>query len=412
MELLSRVKKHGKRIGIIVFTVLMVTVAVGGSYIYSNIYREQVIREYIILGGEKPGYASLNVVASYHIALIRDGRVVEERVKENDPITIQWYRLVANMMLGFVRKSGNSQAWFATDGNTYRWIDIEQVGYNSSLRIVLGTGAGTPSRNDYKMFAEYTSDTPSMSVVDDQANNRYVVTATKSFTITSSATLTEVGLYLYVDVDTSGGTNGKYILIAHDIINPPVSVVTGDTVTVTYTITIPYNTNGPFTRWFYNALISYFLGYKGTTGNQLGLKAESGNWGSIDTGGDYHIYPYDNIAGEYTYIEVGSGKSTVSPFFETYVLASLTQRMRNDDAQFYVEANETSTSFVVRYIVSFSFTSSTTVSEIGVSYYTDRDGSGVAGDYYLWLYWALSTPVSISAGNGLRVEVIIVIPYA
>jgi len=161
-------------------------------------------------------------------------------------------------------------------------------------------------------------------------------------------------------------------------------------------------------------LINYWLGYKGTTGNSLTLKAESGNTGNIDTIYDYMSNwdsPSDKVDGEYVYIEVGSGSSTASPLFETYTLSNLLQRQNNIGSQFIAETNETNT-FTIHYIVSFTFTSSTSITEIGVSYYTDRDGSkNYTGDYYLWLYWSLPSAIDVDAGNGLRVEITIEIPY-
>jgi len=41
---------------------------------------------------------SLAPVASYHLKVIRNGRIVEERVKTGDPATLQWYKLVADWL--------------------------------------------------------------------------------------------------------------------------------------------------------------------------------------------------------------------------------------------------------------------------------------------------------------------------
>ncbi len=369
----------------------------------------------ILFGKEsnEPNTASLKITASYHIKVYRDGKLVAERHKENDPITIQWYRMVANMMFGFIRSG--ALTWYDTEYNSRTWVDTDQYGIDPKMYIALGSGSGTPSLYDYKLFNEVTKDVASMSVTVDSVNERYIVMYTKTFTITSGFTLTEVGLVLYVDVDTTNSKTGRYLLVAHDSVSPSIDLASGDSVSITYQLTIPYNSNGVFTRWFYNALINYWLGYKGTTGSSLTLKAESGYTGIIDTAADeYYNYdhdPCDIVDGEYTYIEIGKGSSTTSPLFETYRLGNRLQRKKTTGTQCIAEVNETDI-FQMHYIVSFTFTSSASITEIGFSYYTDRKGGdATSADYYLWCYWSLPSAINVDAGDGLRVEITIEIPY-
>ena len=378
-----------------------------------TIDNNDAVRLRILLGREsnEPGVASLKITASYHIVVYdSNGNVKAERHKENDPISIQWYRMVANMMFGFIRSG--ALTWYDIGYNERKWVDTGSYGINPKAYIALGNGSGTPSLYDYKLFSEVTKDIPSMSVQDDASNQQYIVTYTKTFTVQQDFTLTEVGLLLYLDTNAGGEKTYVYLLVAHDTLNTTISLVSGDSVSVTYQLTIPYNTNGPFTRWFYNALINYWLGYKGTTGSALTLKAESGNTGGIDTAEDDHYNVWhDDVNGEYLYIEIGSGSSTASPLFETYTLANMLQRKPTTDSQAIAEVNETS-SFKLHYILSFSFTSSASISEIGVSYYTDRrEGDEDIADYYLWLYWSLPSAIDVGANDGLRVEVTIEIPY-
>jgi len=377
-----------------------------------TIDNNDAVRLRILLGREsnEPGVASLKITASYHIVVERDGRVIAERYKENDPISIQWYRMVADMMFGFIRSG--ALTWYDTGYNSRTWVDTGYGGISPKAYIALGNGSGTPSLYDYKLFSEVTKAVSSMSVQDDATNQQYIVTYTKTFTIQQDFTLTEVGLLLYLDVYEYYDKTYAYLLVAHDSVSPSIDLVDGDSVSITYQLTIPYNTNGPFTRWFYNALINYWLGYKGTTGSSLTLKAEGGNTGAIDTAvDDRYASEANGVNGEYLYIEIGSGSSTASPLFETYTLANMLQRLPTTDEQCIAEVNETS-SFQIHYILSFSFTSSASISEIGVSYYTDcNEGESHTADYYLWLYWSLPSPVNVDAGNGLRVEVTIEIPY-
>ena len=385
--------------------IAIVILALINIYVYSS---NKEVRLRIVLGEDvdEPGVASLKITASYHI-LVYDsyGNVKAERHKENDPISIQWYRMVANMMFGFIRSG--ALTWYDTGYNERKYADFENEGINPKAYIALGDGAGTPSLYDYKLFNEITKDVPDMAVNDDATNQQYIVTYTKTFVIDTDFTLTEIGLLLYLDTDLSGGILGVYLLVAHDSVSPSIDLVTGDSVSITYQLTIPYNTDGPFTRWFYNALIDYFLGYKGTTGSALSIKFESGNTGALATGNTAN----DGTGEEYVYIEIGNGSSTASPFFETYNLGNRLQRKPTTDSQAIAEVNETG-SFQMHYIVGFTFTSSASITEIGVSYYTDRNGgSNTAFDYVLWLYWSLPSAIDVGANDGLRVEVTIEIPY-
>jgi len=397
--------------------IAIVILALINIYVYSS----KEVRLRIVLGEDvdEPGVASLKITASYHILVYdSNGNVKAERHKENDPISIQWYRMVANMMFGFIRSG--ALTWYDTGYNERTWVDTRFCGYDDAYShdprayIALGNGSGTPSLYEYKIFSEVTKDLPSITVTDDTANSQYIVTYTKTFTIDSDFTLTEVGLLLRMDVDASvsGDKNFVYMLVAHDSVSPSIDLVTGDSVSITYQLTIPYNPDGPFTRWFYNALINYWLGYRGTTGSALTLKAESGNNGGIDTAmDDYGTDWRDNVVGEYLYVEVGDGSTSASPLFEVYALGNRLQRKPTTDSQAIAEVNETG-SFQMKYVISFTFTSSASIAEIGVSYYTDRVvGDGYAGDYYLWLYWSLPSSVSVGANDGLRVEVTIEIPY-
>jgi len=393
--------------------IAIVILALINIYVYSRSDREKDLELKIVLGKDvdEPGVASLKITASYEIKVYRGGELIVTRHKENDPISIQWYRMVANMMFGFIKDG--AVTWYDTGYNERTWVDTAGAGIDPRMYIALGSGSGTPSRSDYKLFNEVTKDISSMSVTDDSSNLRFIIMYTKTFTVSSSFTLTEVGLELYVD----SGYTSAYLLVAHDAVSPSVSLVSGDSVAVTYQITIPYNTNGPFTKWFYYILIDYWLGYKGTTGNILSPKGESGSTGIVDTYIDtYWSGPgkwCDSVDGEYTFVEVGDGTSTISSLWETYALDSLVKRMRIDNTMFQNQVNETS-SYTIEYIVSFTFTSNTSIKEIGVSYNTDTSTSSNNCNeiYYLILYWSLPSPVNVDAGNGLRVEITIEIPYA
>jgi len=391
--------------------VLTAVVIMAGFYLdlhYCNQTSQHIITKRIVFGGEEPGHASLRLSASYEIKVYRRGELVAVRHKEDDPITIHWYRMVANMMFGFIRDG--ALTWLDTGGSPRKWADTEDHGLNPVMYVALGSGVGTPSINDHKLFNEEVKDKAEMNVEDDIVNQRYTVMFTKTFTITQAFTLTEVGLILKVDTNIGTGSSYAYLLVAHDMVSPPVDLVENDAVAVTYIITIPYNVNGPFTKWFYHALINYWLGYLGTAGRYLEMKYEGGANGRIDTAYDrYGGSSHDRVKGEYTYVEIGSGSSSSNPLFEVYKLEALVKRIRIDGPQFANSIDEDG-NYTIKYVVGFASTTATTIREIGVTYYTDVKSDNYLGSYYLWLYWIIPE-ISIGAGDGLRVEIVITIPY-
>jgi len=351
--------------------------------------------------GSRPvTHALLNITASVEVKVLRNGEVIGHYEKVGDPITKQFYYMLVDNLFGWVRTS-SPKYWYDTGGNTRTWIDTEEEGQNPIAYIAIGQGSGTPSRNDYALFSEVMKDKAEVTLTDDTANNKYVITYTKTFTSQSSFNLTEVGLMLYVDYSASQCVYKTYVLIAHDVLQSPLNVSVGDSISVTYTIEVPYDTGGPFTKTFYAIFINYFLGYKGTSGSSLTIVYESGSSTIFD--GRDNDNPSD---AQKVRIEVGSGSSSSTPLWTTYALGSKVADIRQDNAQFLVQYSENSTHITLKYIASLTFTSDTSVSEVGFSIEDDNRRK------FLLLYFPLDSSISVPANGGLRVEIVVEIPFA
>jgi len=406
----------------IIAVVMLLLVALSSAIAFYYVNRIHELKQVISFGEDNPrAQAVFKATARVDVKVERQGVIIYNYTNEYDPLTVQWYHYLADTY--FLLSKKTPLTWYDTNYNNFTYADTGDAGIQPKAYIGLGNGTGTPSRNDYKLFSEITKDAPSMSVTEDTSNQKFTLLATKSFTMSASYTITEVGYYIYVDGNTwtsSGGgyTSNSYLLVAHDTITP-VNVASGDTITITYTFTIPYSNTSPFTRWFYYIVMMYGLGYVGN-GGSLQIKTESASTTTyIDTSFDTWYSGssnYGDLATDLLYIEIGTGASTVSPLFETYTLNSLLQRIQISDTQFQVIVDESGSNFVLTLRSSISFTSSTVIREIGVSISADinsgNSGSGTWNtQYFMLMYWILSNPISVNSGDGLRIEIVIYIPF-
>ena len=413
-----------KLLGTILVSLLLLSIAIYSTYRH---YTYQTIHADIVLGknGVSDGLtAHLKLTASYDIKVYRNGELVATRHKDNDPISINWYKLLANFLL-LGTDSGQLFTWYDTSYNTHTAIDTEQDTasytvfetwsygfFNPKMYIVLGNGTGTPSLYDYKLFNQVMSDKASMTVQDDTVNQRFIITYTRTFLIKQQFTLAEVGLELQVDVNTGNSRTLANVLVCHDTVQPSITLYPNDAVSVTYRVEMPYSNAGVFTEWFYDAIIDYMLGYKGTTGNSLTLKFTSGNTGVIDTGTD-GPRGYDDVD-DYVHVNVGTGKATANPLWQVYNLGNNVASESITDTSHFTTIKDTSGNLTITYVVVYTFTSAENISEIGLLLHTDRDGSpgNYIADSLLLAYWVLPNPVDVSAYSGLRVEITVTIPYS
>lgn len=269
----------GRRAYILAVTALFILASLLVGYLSSNLGPNSdslagtsVEPVRIAIGLEAPGYYSFKVNARVEVEVKQGNETVYHEVRDNDPITLQWYRAIVTIIFqGYVW----GITWLDTTGTARGMIDTEYGGINPVAYIQLGTDCTRATESDIKLGNPIYTVKPTLKYYHDTVLTTYRFVYTASVTPGVSLTLCEVGLLLQVDVDTSSTTSATYLLVARDNIGP-VTVSAGSTVTVTYTIEMPYNTERGFNINFYHIIGNYLLGFIGTNGTRLPIYDRSG----------------------------------------------------------------------------------------------------------------------------------------
>jgi len=203
-----------------------------------------------------PHFPSVNALSSYVTAKLivftPDGR----RIVELDPLTKNFFVLVANYFLGqlafthdyVIAESGSKYSTiysYTTDsyGNEYS--------HPPSIEICVGNGTGTASYLDTKLFSEVSCQTLSASnVAVNDTGTEIVIYYRTVFNFTSPINITEAGLVLYSSYYHDS------VLIAHDTFPP---VLANTSIGIEYIITIDYS-KPPFTKAFWELVANNYLG--------------------------------------------------------------------------------------------------------------------------------------------------------
>jgi hypothetical protein len=170
----------------------------------------------------------------------RNGKLIGTYVKDGDIFTRNivniWQGLLASQSPNVNYKitlTDNSnvqfQAYVAYCENTASKCFI----YPNNVKIAIGTGTAAPSINDYALGAQVASATPSTSESTTSTSGYWQLTA--SFSFTQSYSISEFGIYQ--DFNDYGGATHT-VLLNRDVLSTPISVVSGDSLTVTYQIRV------------------------------------------------------------------------------------------------------------------------------------------------------------------------------
>jgi len=237
----------------IVATIILSTLTI---FAYDLLAKHEKQLEYAKLVNYLTG--SLNKSMKVRLRIYKNGELVYE--DPNDPISIQWLKLVANVLFGCYYM-GCAQTWYDVDGNAHQFIDTEYGGTNPIPALAVGTGT-TTSPSDYKLVNQVAiAQLNSNNVIVSDTGTSYNIKYRYTFDFSASYTISEAGLLLYVDVNLLGGRTNVYVLVAHDTF-PGVSVAPGDTLSIEYEIVLDYS-SPPFTRRFWQFLADYLLGLRG-----------------------------------------------------------------------------------------------------------------------------------------------------
>jgi hypothetical protein len=388
-------KKEGKRVALGIAFMALVLVSIIASVVFLNAQNKQILEKNINL--------NVRIANTLTLTVHRANGKVETYVKEGDPWGRNFFCLIVNSFFG--RYYNSPYTIYKTDGTTFTQPDWENIGsymgFNPLLAIGIGSGTASFSPYDYELSVlVQRADVTSANFVLNDNGTHIVETASASFTASSAVTISEVGLY-WKGYQFSTAT-AFYVLIARDLITS-IILASGDAITVTYTITVPYN-QAPMLKNLAALIADYILGAK-YYGKTVSFTTLSGTVAStMDIGWDSSTADYVK---EYDYVYIGSG----DPIYRT-TLSNLYNSVANSPAV-TVRLSINSTHAVIDLpAIAVTVPSANVIKEVGLIIAdTDIDGSSsVNAQKLLVLYFPLSNPISVPAGSGVKFTFTITFP--
>jgi hypothetical protein len=376
----------------LVLTVVLILSSLFIAYAVASYTNAKTIEE------KREGILEIPLHNTLTIRVQRTMGETETYVKEGDPWTWNLLALIANIMLG--RGYSSPLSIYKTDGTTFNYIETAQFGGSGTtppdpmLAIQIGQSNYGFSPSQYSLIspiATFDVTSSGVSVSDDGIT----ITAnfTSSWTAGSSVTVWEVGLIL--KVCTFGTNSYSNVLLARDVLSTPVSLASGDVISVSYQVSLTYG-NPPFLRNFAAVLFNYIFGLKYYGQARTIASMDGSSVSSIDYGQDSS--GFDNIKEPSSFIYDGAA----TPFYQPAKNTILTIAVRVDNIMVNVQVVN-STHAKISYIGSVSFSSSSTVSGVGLSFKTDIDpGNGNNFKDILILYFPLNNPLNVPAGSSLK----------
>lgn len=120
----------------------------------------------------------------------------------------------------------NSSAFVSALSDTLK----TSSGTQNSSWLIIGTGTGTVSENDYCLFNQDSTCTCVSASSSTTSNLTKEYTATFQNNSESNVTITETGIVAYVTI----GDNTHTVLLDHTLLDTPVTIPAGETRTITY----------------------------------------------------------------------------------------------------------------------------------------------------------------------------------
>jgi len=181
----------------------------------------------------------------------KHGKLIDTREKEADLILDNFRDILAELLYPRTTLTANSARYAAlvdhggtarsvailstlniTDGQAINFIAADNVDLDIGVQIAIGTSTVTPTRGDYKLGAEVTRNTPTVTVGAD-----YISWAV-SIVLETAANIAEAGLVIRCIHTGYAATFGVgFIFLFRDTFTV-VSVPAGGTISITYTLTL------------------------------------------------------------------------------------------------------------------------------------------------------------------------------
>jgi hypothetical protein len=312
------------------------------------------------------------------IQVIRDGKVVHESIKVGDPITVQWYKLVANWMFALYYK--DRQTVYDITGTDSPGFDSAAYGMQPILHFFVSNSTDPVGFESYTVTPFYEGSVD--QVLDASNTTHYVfeIVGTYRNALNETITVTKVGLLLEYDSSTSYSVYKARLLFIVDEINPPVTLQPDDAITVTWEIAFPQQE--PYTAAHFWRILKTFMGGD----NYPDFGSDGTDCGSCL--GD------DNL------------RETIA--FAVYSdTGTLMYRGAFDDIRVWTN----SSGLYIELIGHYSPDTTINVSRIDLELYSDSTlGGGFAawsGYYFKIFTFSYTTPITVDFGNTLYIRLTI-----
>ncbi|MEM4497544.1 MAG: hypothetical protein QW692_01820 [Nitrososphaerota archaeon] len=358
---------------------------------------------------ERPAEIAGSYVLDVRDALKNDVKITVKRAdgsievyeKAGDPWTVNVMYFIANYLLGrekvsavsMIREDGTSRRieteYVYTGGNTYTNIDPKVV-------IGIGSGSTPPSVYDVDLYNPIVKiEVPSTSVSVSDSGTALTATYTASWTATGSYAIRETGLYMLAAELGTNSIDDRFLL-SRDVLDEPITVESGDVVSVTYTVTMEY-ARPPLTKHMAAIIFNYMLGLNAYGLARTLITTDGTSTTNVDLGYESNTSPYDVIK-ESAKLVVGSGAPSYLP---TKLAVSNPVATVSDIRVNYQVVN--STHMRIYWVGGVGLTGEVTVTEVGVYMNTDIEASNTGNQKDIMvLYFPLSTPVAVPAGGALK----------
>jgi hypothetical protein len=166
--------------------------------------------------------------------LVRDfkGNIVKHLTKDADLVLVNWLKLASAFGLPFY--NGNYLLVVAEDGSTgnYQVKDHHSgIRFSGTLpSIVVGSNSTPPSPSDYRLGSKWGASSDLTPSFTNPSNDEWDATISFTFSASVPQTLAELGVRFYHSY------MGNYLLICRDVLPQPITIPSGGSVTISYTL--------------------------------------------------------------------------------------------------------------------------------------------------------------------------------
>jgi hypothetical protein len=387
----NTVSTVSRKFAVISVIILLLIVAVGGVFLYYALDASA--------SPSPPKHLNLSTVFNLkndvNLALnvtVRDpsGKVIASVYQPHDLITNNFYYL---MLYPFLL-SGYPSSWYVvnTAGTS------ESVCYSGCTTTItqqtnvppllaIGSGTTAPAVTDYKLTTLVTNMPQVATPQTYYGTNSITLTVSSTAVLTTATTISEAGYEVKLN-------DGNYVLVAHDTFTG-VSVPAGGAITIAYQWTF----GDPNQVWMANYM-NWMAGVVGAYATCWGVSFSSceNSYGYVamtSTSNSMDAVQSYAIRNTQPYMCVGTG--TTAPAWTQYNLISQVGNCVQTSSPSYSAGSNTA------YIsASISIPSSSTITEVGLEFYTFNGQSTY--HYYLVLRSTFSGIV-VSAGQSVTITI-------